>query len=166
MPSSDKSWGESSSKSRRKPIPWLVRSLNACHISFMTSTLKRECKCALVQNKKPVDNYVDASHKRSSYPQGVRSGALRGSARITARHQEVFHLSRAHRGQHLQVILLQGLLLRVLVRWELPQEEPLQAVGLGRPVVVLRLVVALRDPADRGIHFPARFLLRALLGLG
>src|SRR5699024_1624774 len=77
---------------------------------------KMESKCALVQNKKPVDNYVDTSRNSLSYPQGGRSGALRASVRITARHQEVFHLSRAHRGQHLQVILLQGLLLRVLVR--------------------------------------------------
>ena len=35
---------------------------------------KMESKCALVQNKKPVDNYVDASHKRSSYPQGSDLG--------------------------------------------------------------------------------------------
>src|SRR5699024_11251890 len=123
------------SKSRRKPIPWLVRSLNACHISFMTLTLKRICKPALGEGQNTVDNYVDTSHNSLSYPQGGRSGALRASARITARHQEVFHLSRAHRGQHLQVILLPGLLLRVLVRWELPQEEPLQAVRLGRPEI-------------------------------
>src|SRR5699024_2731829 len=72
MPSSDRSWGESSSKSRRKPIPWLVRSLNACHISFMTSTLKRICKPALGKGQKSVDNYVDTACNSVSYPQALQ----------------------------------------------------------------------------------------------
>jgi len=78
MPSSDKSWGESSSKSRKKPIPWLVRSLNACHISFMPLTLKRICKPALGEGQKSVDNYVDTSRNSLSYPQALqpnRSGS-------------------------------------------------------------------------------------------
>ncbi|WP_283117519.1 hypothetical protein, partial [Corynebacterium stationis] len=47
---------------------------------FITSTLKRLCKPALGQDKKPVDNYVDASRNGQSYPQGhdIHESAITG----------------------------------------------------------------------------------------
>src|SRR5699024_7283222 len=50
-------------------MPLLVRSLKAVINSSMTSTLKEQRKSWLVQVRKSVDNYVDTSPKRHSYPQ-------------------------------------------------------------------------------------------------
>ncbi len=54
--------------SLKMPIAWLVRAINSSYLS-MPSTLKRLCKPALGEGQKPVDNYVDTSRRRSSYPQ-------------------------------------------------------------------------------------------------
>src|SRR5690625_1921998 len=52
-------------------MPLLVRSLKAFINSSMTSTLKEQRKSWLVQVRKSVDNYVDASRNSRSYPQAL-----------------------------------------------------------------------------------------------
>ena len=54
-------------------IAWLVRAINSSYLS-MPSTLKRKHKPALGEGQKPVDNYVDTSRNRRSYPQAGQSG--------------------------------------------------------------------------------------------
>src|SRR5690625_6584444 len=75
MPSLAMSYGERLDMSLRMPIAWLVRAINSSYLS-MPSTLKRKHKPALGEGQNPVDNYVDTSRNRQSYPQADGLGFI------------------------------------------------------------------------------------------